>query len=258
VNAPKAIAGEALVRVEWPRVLFLHYRIAPELLRPYVPRHFEIDLYDNSAWLTLVALTMRNFRPCRPLSIPGWLLRCCGEQRFLNVRTYIRCGEERGAFFLWGWLSRPFHLPAPERPFRLPCGFAEITYKHGHEGRELSGTVGGREGAFIYSASLPTGTQFSPPASGSLAAFALECYSGFYSHRGRARIFRAWHEPWHSTPLDVTLHDEGLLQTQACLHGAKFTAAHYTPGLSDVLLGGAHKFETPHSRHGASAFFTMP
>jgi len=246
------------VKVEWPRVLFLHYRIAADVLRPHVPRHFEIELFDNSAWLTLVALTMRSFRPCRPLSIPGWLLRWRGEQRFLNVRTYVRGGDKRGAFFLWGWLSRPFHVPAPERPFGLPCGFADIHYHHAYEEGGLRGNVAGREGAFTYSASVPTGKQCSPPVTGSLAEFALECYEGFYFHRGQAMIFQAWHEPWHSTAVDVALHDESLVRTLACFHGARFSEAHYTPGLSEVWLGNAHKLKTARSRHGTSAFFTMP
>jgi len=246
------------VRVQWPCVLFLHYRIAPELLRLHVPRDFELELYDNSAWLTLVALTMRNFRPCRLFSIPGWLLRLRGEQRFLNVRTYVRHGRRRGAFFLWGWLSRPLGLPSPDQPFGLPCGFADVTYDHQHERGELSGTVRAHERRFSYSASLPTGAPFSLPASGSLAEFTLECYNGFYSHRGGPRVFRAWHDPWRATAVNVALHDESLLRTLICFQGARFATAHYAPGLFDVGLGSSRKLETPRSHHGATAFLAIP
>jgi hypothetical protein len=260
VNAHASIVPEtqhALVRAEWPRVLFLHYRIDPEELRAHVPRDFEIELYDDSAWLTLVALTMRNFRPCRAWSPPGWLLRLRGEQRFLNVRTYVRHGHERGALFLWGWLSRPFNLPLPNRPLGLPCGFANIAYKHCHEEGQLSGIIRAGERRFSYSASLAT-TQFSLPKPGSLAEFTLERYNAFYSHRNRSRIFRAWHDPWPSTPVEVAIHDDTLLQTLSCFAHAQFAAAHYTAGLSNVLLGPSHPAELPHSHHGASAFFTMP
>jgi uncharacterized protein len=249
---------DALVRVQWPRVLFFHYRVPAEVLRPHVPRTLQIELHDNSAWLTLVALTMRNFRPSRPWSIRGWLLRCRGEQRFLNVRTYVRHGGERGAFFLWGWLSRPFHLPLPERPLGLPCGFADITYRHRHEAKELSGTVRGREGGFAYCASLPASGPFSPPPPGSLAEFALEQYTGLYTHCRHPWIFRAWHDPWLSTPVNVTVGDDSLLRPLGCFGEAELAASHYAPGLPEVWLGTARKLETSQSRHGASAFFTMP
>lgn len=248
----------ALVRVDWPRVLFLHYRIAPEELRAHVPRDFEIELYNDSAWLTLVALTMRNFRPCRAWSPPGWLLRLRGEQRFLNVRTYVRHGRERGALFLWGWLSRPLNLPLPNRPLGLPCGFAGIAYKHRHEEGQLSGVIRAGERRFSYSAPVLPTTQFSLPKPGSLAEFALERYNGFYSHRGNAHIFRAWHDPWPSTPVEVAVDDGRLIQTLPCFAHAQFAAAHYTPSLSGVLLGPPHRAENPRSHHGASAFFTMP
>jgi len=249
---------DALVRVEWPRVLFLHYRIAPEALRAHVPRDFEIETYDNSAWLTLVALTMRNFRPCRAGSPLGWLLRLRGEQRFLNARTYVRHGHETGALFLWGWLSRPFNLPLPRRPLGLPCGFAGIIYKHRHEEGKLSGLVRAGDRHFAWSASLGSAPQFSLPKPGSLAEFTLERYNGFYSYRGGARIFRAWHDPWRSTPVEVAVDDDRLLQTLPCFERAELAAAHYTPGLSGVLLGPPHRAENPRSHHGASAFFTMP
>jgi uncharacterized protein len=251
-------AEQALVRVEWPRVLFLHYRIAVEELRPHVPRDFEIETYDNSAWLTLVALTMRNFRPCRAWSPPGWLLRLRGEQRFLNVRTYVRHGHEHGALFLWGWLSPPFNLPLPNRPLGLPCGFADIAYEHRHEEGQLSGIIRAGERRFSYSVAPASTTQFSLPKPGSLAEFTLERYNGFYSHRGGAHIFRAWHDPWPSTPVEVAIRDDSLLQTLPCFAHARLAAAHYTPGLRGVLLGPPHRAEIPHSHHGASAFFTMP
>jgi uncharacterized protein len=249
---------QALVRVEWPRVLFLHYRITPENLRAHVPRDFEIEVHDDSAWLTLVALTMRNFRPCRAWSPPGWLLGLRGEQRFLNARTYVRHGHERGALFLWGWLSRPLNLPLPNRPLGLPCGFADIAYEHRHEEGTLNGTICAGARRFSYSAALPAGMQFAWPKPGSLAEFALERYNGFYSHRGSARLFRAWHDPWRSAQVEVAVDDEGLLQTLPGFAGARFAAAHYTPGLSGVLLGAPQRAESLRSHHGASAFYTMP
>jgi uncharacterized protein YqjF (DUF2071 family) len=249
---------DALVRVQWPRVLFLHYRIAPEVLRPHLPRNFQIELYDNSAWLTLVALTMRKFRPIRRWSPAGWLLRLRGEQRFLNVRTYVRHRDDSGAFFLWGWLSRPFNLPLPGQPFGLPCGFVDIRYAHRHEEGKLRGDVRAGERHFNYAASFKGDTGFSPPKPGSLAEFALERYNGFYAHRGHARIFRARHDPWPCASVDVAIEDDSLLETLPIFARVQLAAAHYTPGLSQVCLGLPRAVDTTRGHHGASSFFTMP
>lgn len=248
----------ALVRVEWPRVLFLHYRIAPEVLRSHLPRNFQLELHGNSALLTLVALTMRRFRPVRWFSPAGWLLRLRGEQRFLNVRTYARYRDESGAFFLWGWLARPFQLPLPARPLGLPCGFVDIHYHHRHEEGKLRGNVRAGCQHFNYSASLKADTRFSLPKPGSLAEFTLERYNGFFAHHGNARIFRAQHDPWPSTLVDITIQDDSLLQTLPFFADAQFASAHYTPGLTDVLLSGVRQIKESGRHHGASSFFTMP
>src|SRR5438034_274417 len=97
-----SVKGDPFLFADWERVVFLHFIVAPELLRPFVPRPFELELYEGEACISLVAVTMGRFRPCRPVSL-GWLFRPIKQQHFLNLRTYLRCGGEPGALFLWGW-----------------------------------------------------------------------------------------------------------------------------------------------------------
>src|SRR5262249_2812710 len=60
-----SLKGDPFLCADWQRVLFLHYVIDREALRPHVPEPFELELHEGQACVSLVALTMRHFRPAR-------------------------------------------------------------------------------------------------------------------------------------------------------------------------------------------------
>src|SRR5437773_1433477 len=132
--------GDPFLLADWEKVVFLHFLIEPELLRSQVPHPFALELYEGQACISLVALTMRRFRPCRRLSL-GWIFRPVREQRFLNLRTYVRCEGEPGALFLRGWLSAPFPMRLPSAMFGLPYSFAALNYEHNVENGPLGGVA---------------------------------------------------------------------------------------------------------------------
>ena len=181
-----SVRGDPFLFANWERVLFLHFAVAPDLLRPLVAPPLELDLYEGHAYVSLVAVTMRKFRPVRPLPF-SWALGLMSSQQFLNVRTYVHHRDEPGALFLWGWLSKPLPLPLPT--FDLPCAFARVDYQHDFESGKLRGEVKAGDCQFSYRATIDSQTTFEPCNPGSLAEFTMERYSGFFSRGNRAMIF---------------------------------------------------------------------
>jgi uncharacterized protein YqjF (DUF2071 family) len=251
-----------VLRVRWSRVVFLHYRLAPEILQEHLPAGFELELYDGSAWLTLVALSMQRFRPCNLWPPWPWAFRLISEQRFLNVRTYVKHRRHSGAFFLFGWLSRPWRLPLPDQPGALPCAFARLAYAHRPETGALAGSVHARGGALEYKIACDPSPTFQGCAPGSLAEFALERYNGLYWHRGAGHIFQTRHDPWQAVSVHAEVKDDSLLRGRwDWLSQARLEAAHYAPGLENVYLSGAcelRRFSRGQSHRAASVFYTMP
>ena len=260
-----SLKDDPFLFANWERVVFLHYLIAPEVLRPPVPEPFELELHEGKACVSLVALTMRHFRPCRPCSLVAWPFRPIARQCFLNVRTYVRWGDEPGALFLQGWLSKPFGIGAPLSGLGLPCGFGSLEYGHGCEGGVLSAVVkqSGARG-FAYHATIEPHAEFQPCEPGSLAAFAMERYSGFFCWGNRRLIFRVWHPPWLQKPLEATVEEDSLLRGKfPWFKEAKLAGANFAPGFERVWLGRAHRLETVMARRASgrrvlSAFYEMP
>lgn len=256
--------GDPFLFADWERVVFLHYVVAPELVRPHVTNPLALELYQGKACVSLAAVTMRGFRPCRRGSA-GWLFRPITEQRFLNVRTYVRCGEEPGVLFIRGWLSQPFGLGLPSGMFGLPYAFASLEYRHHYETGAIHGQVTGtaHKGLLTYKASVDPKGSFQPCVAGSLAEFAMERNTGFFCRGDDLRVFRAWHPAWSQTPIAVTIEDDSLLTTAfPWFKEARLAAANFSPGFQRVWLGRAHRIKQgctePASRKVLSAFYEMP
>jgi uncharacterized protein YqjF (DUF2071 family) len=269
-----SLKGDPFLMADWKDVVFLHFEVRSEILRPLVPAPLELELHQGSACVSLVALTMRRFRPFRSGSLGGWMFKPLGQQSFLNVRTYVRWGEEPGALFLWGWLSKPFGVGLPLGRIGLPCGFCEPNYDHDYKAGRVRGLVkNGASGAlgttrptarFEYRAAIDPGVEFTRCGPGSLAEFAMERYAGFYCRRARPKIFRAWHEPWLAAPIDVTIKEDSLLsQRLPWFKEARLAGANFAPGFEGVWLGRAHGLEKASAQRRArrgvlSGFYEMP
>src|SRR5437868_8915368 len=76
--------GEAIMRQNWEDLLFLHWSVAPALLRPLVPEPLEIDTFDGKAWIGITPFRVTGLRVAALPEIPG--LNSFEE---LNVRTYV-------------------------------------------------------------------------------------------------------------------------------------------------------------------------
>jgi hypothetical protein len=148
--------------------------------------------------------------------------------------------------------------------FDLPCAFAEVDYQHRYESGTLRGDVNAAARQLSYSATIAPQTTFEPCSPGSLAEFAMERYSGFFSRGNQARIFRAWHPPWLQTSINATINENSLLTTKfSWFKEAKLVGANFAPGFEKVSLGLVHSLkkvvgQSQRRRHGASAFYEMP
>ena|SRR5688572_22315333 len=241
-----AVPGDPLLHVEWHRVLFFNYVIDPELVRPHIPPAFQLDLHEGRACISLVYVTMRNYRRAPDAPLWGKVFEPLKEQRFLNFRTYVRHHDEPGAFFMWGWLSRPFGLPLSDQPAGLTCAFADF----------LEGRITNKNASFAYNVGVHASACPAPCQPGSVAEFALERYSGFFAHRGRDYAFRAWHEPWLITPVDARIDDISLVTARfPWFANAMFVDAAVAPLTKPVWLGRAHRLRAAPRRR---VFFEMP
>jgi len=106
---------------QWHELLFAHWQVPADDLRRQLPPGLELDLFEGRAWLGLVPFRMQAVRMRGIPPIPG--LSAFVE---LNVRTYVRRGEQRGVWFLSLDAANRPTVQIARRWYNLPYFEAEM------------------------------------------------------------------------------------------------------------------------------------
>jgi len=80
---------------EWNKVIFLHFEVSLQELRVLVPNELEIDMFEEKAYVSIVAFTMEKIRP---RLLPS--LSFISDFHEINVRTYVKKNGKTGVYFL--------------------------------------------------------------------------------------------------------------------------------------------------------------
>lgn len=185
-------AGWPIMYQTWGKLLFMHWRIDVELLRPLIPSQLSIDTFDGSAWIGVVPFTMWGIRASFLPPIPG-----TSAFHELNVRTYVhRDGVPSVWFFsldaesrLAVWGARTFyHLPYFNARMSLEQTGNTIQYSSSRQDRR--GAQAELQAKWDIDEALPQAS------AGSLEFFLTERYSLDTVHNGKLYRARIHHRPW--------------------------------------------------------------
>jgi len=211
----------------WDRLLFLHFEVPEEAIRARVPKRLEVDTFGGRAFVSVTPFTVTGARLRGVPPVPGL-------SRFheLNVRTYVRMGEDRGVWF--------FSLDAASAPaaaiarasLRLPYCYAGM---HRSEDRGLFRydslrVVPAPQASFSGSWSVKDGT--APAATGTLAHFLCERYV-LFSRAFGSKLFRVQvrHAPWPLQAVEDVRFAETLAQADRLPPLGSPALAQYSDGV---------------------------
>ena len=233
-----SVPGEPLFLAAWEHVLMIHLEVDAERLQRDVP--FRLDLWNGRAFVSVVAFTMRGMRPRRGGKLTALLLRPIATHEFLNVRTYVRHGDECGIHFLAEWLPNRLAVGLGPVTFGLPYHYGKMVYEHDWQNGCIQGRVAdaGNRAGLAYHGELIRPVSFHPCAAGSLDEWLMERYTAFNSAGGRKRFFRVWHPSWRQCAAAVRLDETTLLTNRwSWFEQAQLVGANFSPGFDEVWMG---------------------
>jgi uncharacterized protein YqjF (DUF2071 family) len=190
----------------WNDLLFLHYSISPDVLRPLVPSLLNLDTHDDRAWVSITPFVLDQLRPHGGLSLPV-------ISRFpeLNLRTYVTYEGKPGVFF--------FNLDAGNLPavwgarifYRLPYWKASMKVKgRGSERIEYASKREHGPKPAVFRASYgPAGDVFHATP-GSIQHFLIERYCLYAFNRGRLYRADIHHLPWQLQEADCEIGENSM------------------------------------------------
>jgi uncharacterized protein YqjF (DUF2071 family) len=235
-----SLPREPLFLAEWDRALMIHYEVDPAALQRTVP--FPLDLREGRAFVSTVAFTMRRMRLRWGGTLTEVFSKPLRTQEFLNFRTYVKCRDETGIYFLAEWLSDRLSVALGPKLFGLPYRFGQLRYHHRAEDSRISGIVrdGSGHGSFAYQATLDVcEPRCCEP--GSLEEWLMERYTAFTYICGKSRFFRVWHPPWLESRVSATVTDRSLLEANwKVFKTARVVGGNFSDGVA-AWMGWPHR-----------------
>src|SRR5215207_5757425 len=179
-----------LMTQTWHDLLFAHWPIDVETLRPLVPASFEIDLFDREAWIAVVPFHMTNVAPRGVPALP-WI----SAFPELNVRTYVRMNGRGGVYFFSLDATNPVAVGVARTLMHLPYFTATMTVEESGGWIEYRSSRSNKPAEFA-GRYRPIGSAV-PPAAGSLEHFLTERYCLFtVNNAGHPFSLDIHHPPW--------------------------------------------------------------
>ncbi len=202
----------------WHDLLFAHWPLAPDDLRPTLPPGLRLDTYAGRAWVGVVPFRLRGLRPRGLPPVPR--LSAFPE---LNVRTYVTAprGDKPGVYFYSLDAGNPLAVAAA-RCLALPYFAARMAVRRAGDWIDYrSARVHRRAPPATFAGRYrPTGEVARAPY-GSLEEWLTERYC-LYTVTARGAVYRLeiHHAPWPLQPAEAELRFD-TLTTQ---HGIRLPA----------------------------------
>jgi uncharacterized protein YqjF (DUF2071 family) len=229
------------MRQNWRELLFLHWEIRPDRLRPLVPPQLELDLFEGRAYVGLVPFTMTGVRPVGVPPIPG-----LSSFHETNVRTYVHhAGRDPGVWFFSldaanllavhlarGW----FHLPYFHARMFLE---REIAARRDDALTIVYAGVRCRPGPLpaSYSIRVTIANGVHPAEPGTLEHFLVERYILYTLSRYRLYQGHVHHCPYPLRPARILSIEETLLAAAGLVRPQSLPLAHYASGVNVEVFG---------------------
>jgi uncharacterized protein len=176
----------------WDDLLFAHYRVPLEELRPLVPHGLELQEHSGTGWVGVTPFVVTGLRARGLLPLPF-----ASSFRELNVRTYVTRDEKPGIWFFSLDASSQLAVEAARRLYRLPYFRAEIAVRR--RGAELVYDCS-RDGGKAFSATYGANGDVFNAEPGSLEHFLSERYCLYAEHEDELHRAEIHHRPWPLQP----------------------------------------------------------
>ena len=200
-------AGRWVALQSWRDLLFAHWPVPIEAVRPLVPAALEVQEFDGVCWLGIVPFRMADVM-ARGLPALPWF----SAFPELNVRVYVEAEGKPGVWFLSLDATNPLAVIGARLVFHLPYYWARMgvvregegvrywSERRGDAGEPGGGGAGGKESVVerprFEGRYWPTSEVY-PAAPGTLEHFLTERYCLYArSPNGVIRRTEIHHRPW--------------------------------------------------------------
>ena len=215
--------GQPVMHQTWGKLLFMHWRVDENLLRPHIPDSLEIDTYGGSAWIAIAPFTMWDIRALPPYVPPVPGLSAMHE---LNVRTYVHHNGVPGVWFFSLDTNSTAAVIGARAVYHLPYYYASIDLKQ--RGRKITYKLSRDDDPVAdFTAAWTIGDPLPQSQPGSKEFFLTERYLLYSEHDDQLYRARIHHEPWPLQEAELTKWGSTMLEANRLTQPKNDPIVHY-------------------------------
>ncbi len=227
--------GRAAGYHRWRDLLFLHWPVPAELLRPLVPATLELDSFDGTAYVGVIPFRLRGVRS------RWWPWPLALNFLETNVRTYVRCGGVPGIYFFSLDANSRLAVWGAQCLWGLPYHYAYMSFER--RGQEMSHETCRASDGARHRVHFRIGELLGPSRPGTIEHFLLERYWLFVARGGGLLGGQVHHVPYPAQAAQVLcVHDDLIGAAGLPQPAGPPTFAHYAAGV-DVEIFGLKRME---------------
>ncbi|HJR05944.1 MAG TPA: DUF2071 domain-containing protein [Pyrinomonadaceae bacterium] len=224
--------GLPLMEHHWGKLLFMHWPISVERLRPLVPPQLTIDTFDGEAWIGVTPFTMWDVRLSFTPPVPY-----LSDFHELNVRTYVLRDGMPGVWFFSLNTNSSMTVFGARTFYFLPYFNAQIDLRQEDDTIHYNLRRDDAERPARFDATWKIGKDLPESEPGTLEFFLTERYC-LYSASGES-IYRAriHHKPWPLRQATLISHESDIVESDYLPKPKGKPLVHYAESLAvDVWL----------------------
>jgi len=212
ITRPSALTRVPWIMAQtWHDLLFAHWPLPPEAIRPLLPAQLSLDTWEGEAWVGVIPFRLSDIRLRGMPPLP--LVSAFPE---INVRTYVRVNGKPGVYFFSLDADNVLGIALAKWWFRLPYYRARICFaRSGNWFHFASERTEERADQAAFCGSYCPCSSPLENEPGSVEEWLTERYCYFcVSRKGRTYCCDISHEPWR------------LQKALACLQGNTMALPH--------------------------------
>jgi len=197
-----------VIRQTWRDLLFAHWPVAPDALRPLIPPHLELETFGGEAWIGVVPFELSDLSARRA----SHRLRLTFPE--LNVRTYVTVRDKPGVWFFSLDAASLLAVRGARAAYRLPYYWAFMQMSQQDGWTTYRSERRGNATVRFAGRYRPTGPVFEG-APESLERWLTARYCLYTTGRGGS-ILRADinHDPWPLQPAEAEIEANTMAAAQ--------------------------------------------
>ena len=181
----------------WRKLLFMHWEVPVEALRPLVPASLGLDLWEGRAYVGVVPFAMEGVRPWwSPEALAFDFLET-------NVRTYVHHKDDQpGVYFLSLEAASRVAVEVARARWSLPYFYADMSMTQDGDLLHYK-TTRAQDPSVGLEARYRLGPAMGPSAPGSLEHFFLERYLLYVERKRTLYRGQVHHAPYPAQQVEV-------------------------------------------------------